>query len=188
MAEKNTIARPYAEAVFELAREADALDAWSEALGQAGAVMADGQVADFLGNPVLSDEERLKFVTGLLSSAASGAHSLLDGSDRRGTNFLKLLIENDRVEVLPEIAEHFAALKAEVENVVDVTVTSATALGDVQKEAIADALRKRLGRQIRLETELNEDLIGGAVIRAGDVVIDGSLRARLEGLANALTA
>lgn len=188
MAEKNTIARPYAEAVFELAREAGALDAWSDALSLAAALMAGGQVADFLANPVLSDEERLKFVTDLVSSAADGTRGLLDGSDRRGTNFLKLLIENNRIDVLPEIAEHFEARKAEVENVVDVTVTSATALGEAQKEAIANALRKRLGRQIRLETELNEDLIGGAVIRAGDVVIDGSLRARLQGLANALTA
>lgn len=188
MAEKNTIARPYAEAVFELAREADTLDAWSDALALAAALMADGEVADFLANPVLSDEERLKFVTGLVASAAAGTPGLLDGSDRRGTNFLKLLIENDRIDAMPEIAEHFEVLKAEIENVVDVTVTSATALGAAQKEAIANALRRRLGRQIRLETELNEDLIGGAVIRAGDVVIDGSLRARLEGLANALTA
>jgi F-type H+-transporting ATPase subunit delta len=187
MAENNTIARPYAEAVFELAREAGALDAWSDALEVAGRLMADGRVAEFLGNPSLSDDERLRFVTGLVASAA-GRQSLLDGSDRRGTNFLKLLIENDRVGVMPEIAEHFEGLKAETENVVDVTVTSAAPLDDAQRQAITTALRKRLGREIRLDTELDEDLIGGAVIRAGDVVIDGSLRARLDGLASALTA
>jgi F-type H+-transporting ATPase subunit delta len=186
MAESNTIARPYAEAVFELAREAGALEKWSDALGLASELMADGQVAGFLGNPALSDDERLEFVTGLLASA--GGAGLLDGSDRHGTNFLKLLIENDRIDVLPEIAEHFETLKAETENVVDVTVTSGAPLDEVQKQAIANSLRKRLGREIRLETELDEDLIGGAVIRAGDVVIDGSLRARLEGLAHALTA
>ena len=186
MAESNTIARPYAEAVFELAREAGTLEAWSGALGLASELMADGQVAEFIANPSLSDGERLEFVTGLLSSA--GPAGLLDGSDRHGTNFLKLLIENDRIDVLPEIAEHFEILKAETENVVDVTVTSAAPLDEAQKQAIANSLRKRLGREIRLETELDEDLIGGAVIRAGDVVIDGSLRARLEGLANALTA
>jgi F-type H+-transporting ATPase subunit delta len=186
MAEKHTIARPYAEAVFELARKRGALDAWSGALGLAGGLMADGQVADFLASPSLSDDERLKFVTGLASSA--GDSGLFDGNDRYGTNFLKLLIENDRIDVLPEIAAHFETLKAETENVVDVTVTSAAPLDDAQKQAIANALRDRLGREIRLETELDEDLIGGAVIRAGDVVIDGSLRARLEGLASALTA
>lgn len=186
MAEKHTIARPYAEAVFELAREAGALDAWSEALALAGDLMADGQVAGFLASPSLSDDERLQFVTGLASSA--GRSGLFDGGDRYGTNFLKLLIENDRIDVLPEIAAHFETLKAETENVVDVTVTSAAPLDDSQKQAISNALRERLGREIRLETELDEDLIGGAVIRAGDVVIDGSLRARLEGLASALTA
>lgn len=186
MAENNTIARPYAEALFELAREAGTLEEWSSALGLASELMVDGQVAGFLANPSLSDDERLEFVTGLASSA--GHAGLLGGDDRHGTNFLKLLIENDRIDVLPEIAEHFETLKAETENVVDVTVTSAAALDEAQKRAIANSLRKRLGREIRLETELDEDLIGGAVIRAGDVVIDGSLRARLEGLAHALTA
>lgn len=187
MADNNTIARPYAEAVFELAREANALGAWSGALATAADFMAGGEVADFLASPVLSDEKRLEFVTGLIASGGPES-SLLAGGDRRGTNFLKLLIENDRLAVLPEIATHFEELKAKTENVVDVTVTSATPLDDAQKQTIASALKTRLGREIRLETELDENLIGGAVIRAGDVVIDGSLRARLEGLAGALTA
>ena len=87
---------------------------------------------------------------------------------------------------MPEIADHFDALKAEVENTIDVTVTSAAPLSVAQQKTIAKALRDRLGREVNLETEINENLIGGAVIRAGDVVIDGSLRSRLEGLANAL--
>jgi F-type H+-transporting ATPase subunit delta len=97
------------------------------------------------------------------------------------------LLENRRTGVLPEIAEHFEALKAEVENMVDVVVTSANPISDKQKETIGKALRERLGRDVSIETEIDEKLIGGAVIKAGDVVIDGSLRARLEGLANALT-
>jgi len=88
---------------------------------------------------------------------------------------------------LPEISAHFEALKADVENSVDAVVTSATALSDEQTEEIARSLKTRLGRDVRITTEIDENLIGGAVIRAGDVVIDGSLRARLEGLANALT-
>ncbi len=106
--------------------------------------------------------------------------------NQSGTNFLKLLIEYGRIAVLPEIAEHFEALKADIENTVDVTVTSATALNAAQQSEISTALKARLGRDINLETEIDENLIGGAVIRAGDVVIDGSLRARLDGLANAL--
>ena len=98
------------------------------------------------------------------------------------------MLENGRIGVLPEIAERFDALKAGVENTLDVTVTSAVELSDEQKRTIADALKARLGRDVRVATEIDENLIGGAIIRAGDVVIDGSLRSRLEGLSNALIA
>jgi F-type H+-transporting ATPase subunit delta len=187
MADNNTIARPYAEAVFELAREAGNLQEWSQALEVARAVMADGRVADFLANPALTDEEQLAFLTGLYGAAA-GAGGILAGGTKEGRNLLKLLLENGRIAVLPEIAEHFEALKAEVENTIDVTVTSATELDEGQKRAIAEALKKRLGREVRLEAGLDKSLIGGAVIRAGDVVIDGSLRSRLKSLSHALTA
>ncbi len=183
MADNNTIARPYAQAAFELAHEAGELAKWSEGLALAGELLADGQVAVFLSSPSLDNEKRLELLTGLFAKAKA---DVLSGSDKKGTNFLKLLLEYGRVAVLPEIAEHFEALKAKVENTVDVTVTSATALSAAQQKEISTALRARLGRDINLETEIDESLIGGAVIRAGDVVIDGSLRARLEGLSNAL--
>jgi len=187
MADKNTIARPYAQAVFDLAKDAGALDRWATALELAGALLADGKVAKSLSTPKLTDAQRLEFLTGLIASASKDA-SVLSAADKQGTNFLKLLLEYDRIDVLPEIAAHFAALKAKVENTVDVTVTSAAPLGAAQQQAIAKALRARLGCNVNLATEVNEKLIGGAVIRAGDVVIDGSLRSRLEGLSNALIA
>ncbi|MEX2126432.1 MAG: F0F1 ATP synthase subunit delta [Woeseia sp.] len=187
MADNNTIARPYAEAAFELARDGGSLDAWSAALNVASAVMADGRVAKFLGNPSLTDAERLSFLSGLFGTAG-GDDTILAGSSKEGRNFLKLLLEYGRIAVLPEIAGHFDARKAEIENTVDVTVTSAAKLDDAQKRAIAAALKKRLGREVRLEAVLDENLIGGAVIRAGDVVIDGSLRSRLQSLSNALIA
>lgn len=183
MADNNTIARPYATAVFELASDAGALAPWSESLSIAGQLLADSALVEYLGNPDFNNEQRLDFLTGLFASAKAG---LLAGKDDKGTNFLKLLIENGRVGVLPEIADHFEALKAKVENTVDATVTSATALNEEQIRSIASALKSRLGCDVKIETELDENLIGGAVIRAGDVVIDGSLRARLEGLATAL--
>ncbi|MDJ0939174.1 MAG: F0F1 ATP synthase subunit delta [Woeseiaceae bacterium] len=183
MADNNTIARPYAQAAFEIAHESGELAAWSESLGIAGELLADGQVADYLSDPALNDERRLEFLTGLFSSAGA---KLLSGGDRRGTNFLKLLLEYGRTAVLPEIAEHFEALKANIENSVDVTVTSATPISAAQQQAIATALEARFGRSVTIETQLDENLIGGAVIRAGDVVIDGSLRNRLDGLTNAL--
>jgi len=187
MADNHTIARPYAEAAFDLAREAGTLDAWSRALHVASDVMADGSVATFLANPLLTDDERQSFLTGLIGAAGAG-DNILASQAKEGRNFLKLLLEYGRIAVLPEIAKHFDTLKAEVENTIDVTVTSATRLDDAQKKVIAGALGKRLGRKVRLETELDESLIGGAVIRAGDIVIDGSLRSRLKSLSNALIA
>ena len=123
-----------------------------------------------------------------LLASADSENAVLAGGDARGTNFLKLLLEYGRVAVLPEIAEHFETFKANVENTVDVVVTSAAPISDDQQKAIVKALTARLGRDVRLQTEIDESLIGGAVIRAGDVVIDGSLRARLDGLTNALIA
>ena len=184
MADKNTIARPYAQAVFELSNESGDLATWSEALDIAGQLLADGQVDDYLSAPAFSDEQRLEFLTGLFTKAGA---QILGGTDTKGTNFLKLLLEYGRVSVLPEMAAHFEALKADAEKVVDVTVTSAVALNKSQVDTISKSLRNRLGRDVKIETQIDEKLIGGAVIRAGDVVIDGSLRARLEGLANALT-
>lgn len=183
MADKNTIARPYAQALFELVRASGELPQWSATLDFARQLLGDGQVVDYLSNPQFSDARRFEFLAGLFEV---GGASLLSGVDRRGTNFLKLLLEYDRVAVLPEIASHFETLKAEVENTVDVTVTSASPLTGEQQQKIVSALRARLGRNVKLEAVIDTKLIGGAVIRAGDVVIDGSLRARLEGLSNAL--
>lgn len=183
MADNITVARPYAQAVFDLAHAAGELAAWSASLEVAGQLLSDDDLVSFLGAPQINDAERLEFLTGLFRDAKAAK---LDGSDQQGTNFLKLLLENKRIRVLPEISSHFEVLKAEIENSVDATVTAATALSKAQTDAIAAALKKRLGRDVRITTEIDENLIGGAVIRAGDVVIDGSLRARLEGLANAL--
>ena len=171
---------------FEVARDADSLADWSAALDTARELLADGQVVAFLGNPSLTDVERLSFLGGLFESA--GTKKSVFSGDAKGANFLKLLLEYGRVGALPEIAEHFDALKAKIENTVDVVVTTAAVLGDDQKKAIVKALEVRLGREIRIETEIDESLIGGAVIRAGDVVIDGSLRSRLTSLSNALIA
>jgi F-type H+-transporting ATPase subunit delta len=186
VADNNTVARPYARAAFEVAQESNALAELSESLAVAKALMADGQVGAFLSIPTLSDEQRLEFLQGLFAKAA-GEGSVFAGGSLHGTNFIKLLLENDRVSALPEIADHFEALKAKVENTVDAVITSAVPLSKEQQQAMAASLKKKLGREIKVTTEIDENLIGGAVIRAGDVVIDGSLRARLEGLANALT-
>ena len=185
MADNNTIARPYAQAVFEIALENDALAEFSESFAAAGQLLADEQVVAFLGRPGLNDGQRLEFLQGLFEKAV-GKGSVFAGGSDHGTNFFRLLLENRRVAALPEIASQFEALKAKTENKVDVVVTSASEISGSQKDTIAKALRERLGRDVSIETKIDENLIGGAVIKAGDVVIDGSLRSRLEGLANAL--
>jgi F-type H+-transporting ATPase subunit delta len=183
MADNITIARPYAKAVFELANEAGDLANWSKSLDIAGQLLADSALVEYLGNPEFNNEQRLDFLSGLFAKAGADVFA---GDDKHGTNFVKLLLENRRAAVMPEISTHFEALKAKVENSVDATVTSATKLSASQVDEIGAALKARLGCDVRIETEIDENLIGGAVIRAGDVVIDGSLRARLEGLATAL--
>jgi len=185
MADNNTVARPYAQAAFDVAQENNALAELSESLMAAAVLFEDGQVAAFLARPSLNNEQRLEFLQGLFAKVV-GDGSVFAGASQHGTNFIKLLLEYKRVAVLPEISEHFEELKAKVENTVDAVVTSATKLSNSQVSDIAAALKKRLGSDVNVETEIDENLIGGAVIRAGDVVIDGSLRARLEGLATAL--
>jgi len=186
VADNNTVARPYAQAIFEVARENDAMDELSASLAAAGDLLGDGQVVAFLGEPALTDDQRLEFLQGLFASAI-GERSVFAGGSQHGTNFLKLLLENGRVVALPEISAQFETLKAIVENSIDAVITTASPLSPAQEKEIVDSLAERLGRDVRISTQIDENLIGGAVIRAGDVVIDGSLRARLEGLANALT-
>ena len=187
MADNRTIARPYAQAAFDVAKAENALGELSGSLLAGKALMADGEVETFLSNPSLTDAQRLDFLQGLFARAV-GPESVFAGTSEHGTNFLKLLLEYGRVAVLPEISDHFEHLKQETENSIDVTVTAATELNDGQRQEIIAALKQRFGRDVTLATNVDENLIGGAVIRAGDVVIDGSLRARLEGLANALVA
>jgi F-type H+-transporting ATPase subunit delta len=184
MADKHTLARPYADALFELARQDGTLADWSDALRVAAVVAADERVEEVMHDPRYSDERRVGFLTGLFTEAPEAA--VLDGGNSKGTNFLRLLVDYGRVEVLPEIAEHFEELKAQFDNTVEVTVTAASPLTDELSARIREALEQKLGREVILSTAVDEELIGGAVIRAGDFVIDGSIRSRLTKLAGVL--
>lgn len=185
MADTQTLARPYAQAVFDLAQADGQLEQWSTALASAAMVASNAEVAALMSNPRVDAGAQLQLLTDIIGQ--DGGSYLLNGQDQKGTNFLKLVIENDRVSVLPEIAANFELLKAETENVVEATVTAASALDESELAQIQSALSEKLGQRVTLSTEIDQDLIGGAVIRAGDFVIDGSVRARLEKLANALT-
>ena len=187
MADNNTIARPYAQAIFDIARDTGTMESWAEGLVIAKEILQDSQLNDFLSKPSLSPEQKLKFISELFSEITDET-MIFSGNDDRGNNLIKLLIENSRVSVLPEISEHFNLLKSELENSVNVIVSSAVPLSEDQKLALEDVLKKRFDSDIFLQTEIDETLVGGAVIRTGDVVSDGSLRASLSGLSNVINS
>jgi F-type H+-transporting ATPase subunit delta len=176
VAEAATLARPYAKAAFETARDAKLLAAWSESLQVAAALVGDARIVDLLDNPKLSEDEVVGFFDGF-KTGADGMHWL---------NFIRLLAENKRLSLLPEIAARFELLRADYENEVDVLVTSAVPLSDAQKAKLADSLKTRLRRDVRITTALDPGLLGGALIRAGDLVIDGSIKGRLQRLTSDL--
>jgi F-type H+-transporting ATPase subunit delta len=178
MADKSTIARPYAKAAFEQARDKGRLGPWSQALRTSAAVVGDSRVEALLGNPRVTPEELAALVIEI-----AGAEL-----DEQGRNFVSTLADNRRLALLPEISALFDELKGEAEGIVDVAVTSAAPLDDSERGKLAAALERRLGRSVRLQCATDPALIGGAVLRAGDMVIDGSLRGRLERIAYVLTA
>ncbi len=176
MAELSTLARPYAKAVFERAQAEGKLAEWSEALNALAEVTEVPEAAQLIGSPQVS-EGQLADVIG----AACG------GLDDAAKNLLQLLIENRRLSAARAIAEQYEALRAAAENRVDVDVVSATELSQAQQDKLAAALKQRLNSDVRLSCSVNPELMGGAVLKAGDLVIDGSLRADLQRLAHAVT-
>jgi F-type H+-transporting ATPase subunit delta len=178
MSQALTLARPYARAAFAIARDERAASsgsfaAWSQALAFAARVAADPRVAALLGDPRLSHADAVV----LLSPEAA---------NESFARFLALLADNRRLALLPEIAGLYEELRAEAERVVKATVTSAAELPASELEKIKAALRQRFGREVDVDTAVDASLIGGAVIDAGDVVIDGSLKGKLERLQAAL--
>ncbi|MEW7974936.1 MAG: F0F1 ATP synthase subunit delta [Candidatus Thiodiazotropha endolucinida] len=174
--EATTIARPYAEAVFARAEESGKLDVWSDMLSFLTSVVESEEMAPIVGNPLIEQDA---LVSLLLEIAG-------DKVDEEGCNLIKVLVENGRLNVLPEIDALFEELKADKERVSKVHVTSAFALDAAQEKLIAEALKAKLGRNVTITSEKDPELIGGIHIRAGDMVIDGSVRGQLQQLANEL--
>ena len=176
MSELTTAARPYAKAVFEMAQEAKVLPQWSAQLAAMSAVVAAEGSASLLSHPRMTKEQKAQAFADIAGNAI----------DDQGKNLLKVLADNDRFVLLPEIATLFEQFKAEAEGAVDAEVTSAMQMTDDQQRAIAAALQKRLGREVKLVTKIDPSLMGGAIIRAGDLVIDGSIQSRLKDMKAAL--
>ncbi|MGO1625527.1 MAG: F0F1 ATP synthase subunit delta [Halomonadaceae bacterium] len=182
MAEKITVARPYAKAAFDYARDHDALKTWSDALNLLGQATLDADASRLLSSPRLTSEQKVAFLTGLVadSKAAKEAGDALE-------RFLANLAGQHRLGALGAIAAHFEQLRADHEQRIDVNVTSAFKLDEKQQTTLLNALKKRLNREISITTQVDKSLIGGAILRAGDTVIDGSVRGRLNRLSEALT-
>ena len=177
-AEPSTVARPYAEAAFKLADEAGALAKWSETLAALAQVGQDARVRAAVADPNLSDAQ----VAGLFISILAGK---LSGD---AENFVRVLAQNNRLELLPQIREQFEALKNEREGVVEAEVQSAFELSDAQLTDLVQRLEKKTGRKVRAQVSVDSELIGGVKIVLGDKVIDGSARAQLSALETALKA
>ena len=176
MAELSTLARPYAKAAFEYAAQAGELQSWSDSLSTAGSVAQQPNVVKLLSSPSVTAQQQ---ATALIEICG-------DALDERGQNFLTVLSENHRLQLLPEISLQFDVLKANREKAVDVELVAAHELDAEQQQKLSDALSAKLERKVNMQVSLDKNLLGGAVIRAGDLVIDGSIRGRLAKLAESL--
>ena len=175
-AERTTVARPYAEALFERAQERKRLDEWSEILTLLSAVASDEQIAVIIANPSIERDRVAKLVISVCGKSL----------DAEGKNLVKLLVENDRLDVMPEIAGLYETLKNEAQGAIDAHVIAPYAVKPAEQKQLAEALKKKLGRDVRITSEVDPELIGGAIIRAGNLVIDGSVQGQLRKLATEL--
>ncbi len=179
MADLSTLARPYAKAAFELASEGKLFKQWGEALNALAAAVKSPEIAGFIGHPALLKSD----LADVLSKAIGDG-----GLGGQGASLVKLLVENNRLKAAPFIAEQFEAMRAEAESRVDVEITSAAPIPPAQQEKLAGAVSRRLSREVVVSWKTDESLVAGAVIRAGDLVIDGSVKGELEKLRTALVS
>lgn len=179
MAELTTIARPYAKAAFRFAQEQNAFAQWETMLGLAAAVADDPAMRSFLRQPSLGGKQKADAFIDVCGE---------DVLDESGRNFVALLADNGRLALVPVIFTLFHALVAEQQAIVDAEIVSAHELDAADVERLVAALKKRLGREVRATSTVDASLQGGVVIRAGDTVIDGSVRGRLARLAEQMNS
>ncbi len=169
MSESITLARPYAKAAFDFAKSEAVVDQWSEHLLVGAGLAQNDKILSYFSRPDVVDDDLVQLVGG-------------DEASEHYKNFVRLLVENDRLSLLPEVAGLFQYYLELDSQSLTVDVVSAIALTDTQKQAMTAALSKRTGKQITLETRIDGDMMGGAIIHCGDLVIDGSLRGKVNRL------
>ena len=173
MSDFTTAARPYARAVYQHATETSSVESWGDALALMAAVAGEQAMKTILDNPQLGREQKATLLLQVIG----------DRLNAQQHGLIKLMAENDRLKALPEVVIQFEVYRAEAEGKIDAEVVSAFPLSDEQEQAIAVTLKKKLGREITLTTTTDESLIGGVIIKAGDTIIDGSMKSQLESLA-----
>jgi F-type H+-transporting ATPase subunit delta len=178
MSELSTLARPYAEAVFRMAQGENDLAGWSSRVQSLAMIVSDAQLARLIADPAVPAER----VASLIVDVAGG------DLGERGGNFVKVLAENGRLSLLPEIGVQFEALKANAEGTLEATITSAQELTQPQIDDLVAGLKAKFNRAVNVQVALDPELIGGAVIAIGDQVIDGSVKGRLQRMSFALQA
>jgi len=177
MAEPVTIARPYAEAVFKLAAESNALPVWSDALANIAGVVKDERVQACISDPKVSAQQLEGLLLGVMGDKLPG----------EARNFVQVLVQNGRLELMPHIRTHFEALKREKEGVLEATIISALPIDDAQVKQLVAQLETKYQRKVTAQVETDASLIGGVKIVVGDKVIDATVRGKLDAMAAALT-
>ncbi len=178
MAELSTLARPYAKAAFQAAVDAGEVKAWSDMLVTTSEVVQNEDMGKVLSHPAFTGEQQAQTLIDVCGDKLNAA----------GKNLVSVLAENKRLPLLPQILEQFEHLKAELEKAVDVEIISAFEVSDESKQKLTDALKAKLAKDVRVTTIVDETLVGGAIIRAGDMVIDGTVRGKLTKLAEAMNS
>ncbi len=181
MADFETVARPYSKAIFELANEQKNLQFWSDVLQLSASVVSDEAMQSLAASPSMLASDVAELFVSVISSVSDGPEI-----NQEVKNLVALLAENDRLLALPEIAVGYETFKQEAEGTIEVIVTSARKLSVPQEKKIADNMKKRLGKEVTITSEIDQSLIAGAIIKAGDLVIDGSARGQLDKLTSQL--
>ncbi len=178
MAELATLARPYARAVFDYAVAAGDMQAWSDMLALLAAVAQQPKIEQLCGSPELTNEQQAQAINDVCA----------DQLNDKGRNFVSLLAENGRLPLLPFVAQLYEGFKAQREKTVNVEITSAFPLEDSTEQKLAASLQKKLDRSVSVATTVNSELLGGVIIRTGDMVIDASVRGKLAKLGEAIVS
>ncbi|MCK5396235.1 MAG: F0F1 ATP synthase subunit delta [Gammaproteobacteria bacterium] len=176
MSDFTTAARPYANAVFDLANETSTLDSWGDALANLAAVVSDAQMSELLDNPETGKTQKGELLLQVLG----------DKLNQQQQNLVKLMAENGRLKIMPDVGEQFEVARAKAENKIEAEVISAFELTAEQTSELVTTLKNKLGCDVTLTTTIDESLIGGVVIKAGDTIIDASMKSQLDSLALSL--